>query len=186
MTETDITNVERGYASVNMTRGALYARLSSVKHQLEHPENPNGHSLLQRLEYWKAGTHIIGEDPVAGVGYGDVQRAFDAYYTTSRSPLEKDLRLRAHNQYLTSWITAGIAGLLSFLFWWTGFFRYAWKNKQYPAVCFAVIAMSSFLMEDTMETQAGVTFVAFFYGLFAGRAGQSIELIVRDRTFCKY
>lgn len=174
MTAADISNVERGYASVNMTRGAFYARLLSLKHQLEHPENPNGHSLLQRLEYWKAGMHIIRGNWAAGVGYGDVQQAFDSYYTASHSPLDEDLRLHCHNQYLTSWITAGIFGLFSFLLWWLGFFRYAWKNKQYAAICFATIAMSSFLIEDTIETQMGVTFVAFFYRLFAGRARQSI------------
>jgi len=168
MSKTDISNVEKGYTSINLTKGALYARLSSLRHQLEHPENPNGHSLLQRIEYWKAGCHIIGQNWAVGVGAGDVQQAFNDYYASSGTLLDKELQLRSHNQYMTSWISAGIAGLFSFLLWWGSFFREAWKSKNYTAICFATIAMSSFLIEDTIETQMGVTFIAFFFALFAG------------------
>jgi len=173
MTKTDISNVEKGYTSINLTKGALYARLSSIRHQLEHPENPNGHSLLQRLEYWKAGAHIIRGHWLAGVGYGDIQQAFNSYYAASGTLLKKELQLRSHNQYMTSWIAAGIAGLLSFLLWWLGFLSRSWKTKNYAAICFAAIALSSFLIEDTIETQMGVTFIAFFYALFVSTPPES-------------
>jgi len=165
LTAKDVTYVEKGVASVNLTKGGMESRLYSLKHQLEHPENPNGHSLLQRFQYWKAGSHIIERNWLMGVGAGDVQKAFNEYYTSSKTSLLKELQLRSHNQYMTSWISAGIAGLVTFLFWWIGFFRFSWRNRNYVSICFAIIAMSSFLIEDTIETQMGVTFIAFFYGL---------------------
>lgn len=168
MTAKDVTNVEAGYTSVLLTKTGFRARLNGMKHQLEHPENPNGHSLLQRLEYWKAGTAIIRGHWLTGVGFGDVDNAFKTHYATSGTLLEKEMQLRAHNQYMTSWISAGIAGLIAFLLWWIGFFRAAWKQHRYAALCFSAIAICSFLVEDTLETQVGITFVAFFYGLFAG------------------
>jgi hypothetical protein len=34
-------------------------------------------------------------------------------------------------------------------------------------IMFILVAMSTFLIEDTLETQMGVSFFAFFYGMFA-------------------
>jgi hypothetical protein len=166
MTTADIRNVENGIASVMLAKGGLSARLHGIKHQLEHPEDPNGHSLLQRIEYWKAARHIIGRNMVFGVGAGDVQQAFEQYYRETDTQLEPDLQRRAHNQFLTSWISSGLPGLCAFLAWWILLLRMAWKRRLFIVLAFAAIALSSFLTEDTLETQVGVTFIAFFYALF--------------------
>lgn len=168
MTSDDIHNVEKGIASVRLLEGGFVARLYSIKNQIEHPENPNGHSLLQRLEYWKAARHIIHSHWLTGVGSGDVQHAFDDYYATHPTRLIPELRLRAHNQYMTSMISSGIGGLLAFILWWALMLRLGWKKRSVAFLAFAGIALSSFLIEDTLETQMGVTFVAFFAGLFTG------------------
>lgn len=166
MTKADVANVENAVASVELAKGGIRARLYSLKHQLEHPEDPNGHSLLQRLQYWKAARTIISEHWIAGVGAGDIQKAFDGYYATHETGLDEKQQLRSHNQYLTTWVTSGIFGLLAFLLWWLSLLRMGWK-KQLPAVvAFVAIALTSFLIEDTLETQMGVTFIALFYALF--------------------
>lgn len=166
MSKADVTNVENGLASVELAKGGIYARLYSLKHQLEHPENPNGHSLLQRLQYWKAARTIISEHWIAGVGAGDIQRAFDGYYATHATGLDKKQQLRSHNQYLTTWITSGILGFAAFVLWWGSLLRMGWKKHLPAVVAFTAIALVSFLIEDTLETQMGVTFIALFYGLF--------------------
>jgi len=78
------------------------------------------------------------------------------------SPLSKDSRLRAHNQYLSIAVAFGIVGLVWFLI--TLFYPIflCGKSKSYLYVSFLLIAIVSFLTEDTLETQAGVTFYAFF------------------------
>lgn len=164
----DVRNVEKGFASIKLTESGFMARLHGLKHQLEHPENPNGHSLLQRLEYWKAAWSILREKGVFGVGSGDVDLAFRNYYATHTTHLKPELQLRAHNQYLTSCLSSGIIGLLAFLIWWFTALRFAYRKRVFVFFAFIGIAMGSFLIEDTLETQMGVTFVAFFYGLFAG------------------
>jgi hypothetical protein len=166
MTTADIRNVENGIASVMLAKGGISARLHGIKHQLEHPEDPNGHSLLQRIEYWKGARTIIGRNPLFGVGAGDVQQAFEQYYRETKTQLEPDLQRRAHNQFLTSWISSGLPGLCAFAVWWMLLLRMAWKRKLFIVLAFAAIALSSFLTEDTLETQVGVTFIAFFYALF--------------------
>ena len=122
-----------------------------------------GFSLGMRLEFWKTAKSIIEQQPLLGVGTGDVQDAFDLQYYLDETSLSEKNRRRAHNQYLTIWLTYGIFGLFFFLFYLLWPLKGNW-NGIYPI--FLAIAMLSFLTEDTLESQAGVTFFAFFNALF--------------------
>jgi hypothetical protein len=124
--------------------------------------NPSGHSVFQRFEFWKAAWGIIKGQPWMGVGTGDVKQAFVDQYIAMDTKLEESYRLRAHNQYLTMWLTYGILGLLYFLLLvFYPLIGEAKGDKLFMA--FTIIAAMSFLTEDTLETQAGVMFFAFFY-----------------------
>lgn len=74
--------------------------------------------------------------------------------------------MRSHNQYLSIGVAFGIVGLIWFLI--TLFYPMflQGKNVDYLYVTFLLIAVISFLTEDTLETQAGVTFYAFFNSFF--------------------
>lgn len=183
MSQEDIQYVEEGLASIKLTEGGFMARLYGLKHQMEHPENPNGHSLLQRLQYWKAARSILSENWLFGVGSGDLDDAFRQYYATHTTHLKPELQLRAHNQYLTSWLSSGVIGLLTFLLWWISAVVFAWRKRLFVFFAFAGIAMGSFLVEDTLETQMGVTFVALFYALFAGYYGQ--KKVIENESLAK-
>jgi O-antigen ligase len=70
--------------------------------------------------------------------------------------------LRAHNQFLTIAIATGIPGLIVFLaLLFYPVFRYR-KKMILVYRSFFIIAALSFMWEDTLETQAGIFFVAFF------------------------
>lgn len=165
----DIHNIENGMANFEETKIGLIARIEGIKLQLYHSGNPNGHSLLQRLEFWKTGIHIIQKNWLIGVGTGDVQKAFDEQYILDSSKLLPENRLRAHNSYLTSWISFGVTGFLLFIWILISFVGYHWKNQSLLPLMFIFIAISTFFIEDTLETQMGVSFFAFFYGLFIGK-----------------
>jgi O-antigen ligase len=126
----------------------------------------NGHSLTQRFEYWKTASMIIKNNLLIGVGTGDVAAAFDKEYIQSNSSLYAKWRLRAHNQYLSIAVGMGLIGLLWFLI--TLFYpMYKLKMQfNYLYMAFFIIALVSFFTEDTLETQAGVTFFAFFNSFF--------------------
>jgi hypothetical protein len=166
LSKTDIENVENGIATIEETKTGLFARIDGIKFQLYHSGNPNGHSLLQRLQYWKTGIEIIKKNWLFGVGTGDVQLAFDTQYSIDNSKLKPENRLRAHNSYITSWVSFGILGIVSFLWMILNFSIYHWKKCNFLPLMFILVAASTFLLEDTLETQTGVTFFAFFYGLF--------------------
>ena len=165
LNQKDISNIENGITSAS--HHGLLGRLYGVKYQLINNSNPNGHSLLQRLEYWKTGVEIAQKNLILGVGTGDVQDSFDEQYEEDNSPLNIEKRNRAHNYYLTILITFGLAGLLYFLLIFYQFIRFNALNKEVLAIAFIFIILVSFLIEDTIETQTGVTFFALFYGLFS-------------------
>ncbi len=125
----------------------------------------SGQSLAQRLEYWKTAQWIIRKFPFTGVGTGDVPQAFQQAYLERESSLGPEWRLRAHNQYLTMAVAFGWPGLLLFVFILIYCFWIALKRTDLLYLAFLIIAAGSFLNEDTLETQAGVTFFAFLNGL---------------------
>lgn len=163
----DVNNIENGIPTVN--HKGIMARLHGIRFELNNGANANGHSLLQRMEYWKGGLFIIENNLFFGVGTGDVQDEFNSYYDKTRSILTPENRNRAHNQYLTSWITFGFSGVVIFLWVLISFLQFNWKNNQLIGVLFLAVAASSFLTEDTLETQIGITFFAFFYALFQSK-----------------
>lgn len=169
LTQHDLKNIEQGIASIDETKTGLIARIDGIKFQLYHSGNPNGHSLLQRLEFWKTALKIIKNNWFIGVGTGDVQNAFNAQYIKDNSKLIPENRLRAHNSYLTSWVSFGVFGFILFTGMIILFLRYHLKYCNYMAIMFILVAASTFLIEDTLETQMGVSFFAFFYGLFITR-----------------
>lgn len=186
LTETDILNIERGMANhIFQNSKFLYPRIYQILWELDNYRkggNPTGHSFAQRIEYWKAGIGIITDNFLFGVGTGDVRLAYDEQYAKNESRLEPEWQLRAHNQFLTFIISFGIFGFLIVLFGMAApFFMEKSHLKMLPFV-FICIAALSMLTEDTLETQAGATFFAFFYSLFifAGNKSDADEADHQD------
>ena len=132
--------------------------------------NINGHSLTMRLYFWKAAISLIQNNMLIGVGTGDVQSELNKTYTNTNSPLNVDWYKRPHNQFLTITVALGIIGLLVFLF----SFVYPiikLKNQLHRLFWpYFLVLCISFILEDTLETQAGLSFYAFFYTLFISEA----------------
>ena len=170
LTEQDIRNVEQGVANyVTWSHPGAYARLAETLfeyQQYRRFNNPNGGSLSQRLEYTKASWHLIKRHPVFGVGTGDIPKAYQQAYDELQSPLKPEFRHKAHNQYLSITVGFGIVGLLLFLLVVCYPFLSTQRCRNYLYTVFVVIMLISMLPEDTIETQAGVTFYALFNSLF--------------------
>jgi O-antigen ligase len=105
---------------------------------------------------------IIKKNFWLGVGTGDIALAFEDQYIKMDSKLKPEFRHRAHNQFLATFVTFGIIGLVWFLI-----------SLIYPAIAlkkvfnyhyavFWIIIMFSMVVEDTLETQMGASLFAFF------------------------
>lgn len=166
----DIHSIETGIANLNYRKmGNISSRIYQViweYYNYKEYGNPSGHSVMQRIEFWKAAAGVIKKFPVAGVGTGDIVAAYQEQYERMNSPLSERYRLRAHNQYLSIGAAFGIAGLAIFLGSLFAPFLILKKGNDYFYMTFLLIALVSFLTEDTLETQAGATFFAFFNTFF--------------------
>ena len=168
--QNDIDLIEAGYANwIFKDKNKLYTRLYQVIWEVDlylRGGNPSGHSVAQRIEYLRASSTIISNNPFFGVGTGDVQLEFNKQYDIMESKLNKYSRHRAHNQFVTFIITFGFLGALVILF---ALFYPPFVERKYSDflfIAFLLVAVVSMLNEDTLETQPGVTFFAFFYSLF--------------------
>ena len=167
LSEEDIRNVEKGEANYNnWLHPGLRARLSSTLFEYSkyrRYNNPNGGSVSQRIEFTRASLHIVKHHWLFGVGTGDVPQAFAQAYEEINSPLNKDSRFRAHNQYLAIAVAFGLVGLSLLLL----VLFYPWlssrKYRTYLITVFICIMALSMFPEDTFETQAGASLFAFFY-----------------------
>lgn len=166
LTEEDIEAIENGIANVRFTYGnPIDNRIYTVIWEFDKMMNEKrvqGHSVTQRLEFWKTGWHIFMDNKAIGVGTGDVNQAFKRMYDRLDSDLGAAYRLRSHNQILTVAISMGVLGLLVFLFSAVFPFLQLRNANTFLYIGFAIIIYGSMLNEDTLETQAGVTLYAFF------------------------
>ncbi len=165
LSDEEIKSIERGvpnvnYQSISNIKGRIYETMWEID-LYKNTGDANGHSLTQRFEYWKVALSIIKENILFGVGTGDVQNSFDKKYVQMKSKLAPEWRLHSHNQYLSIAVAFGLTGLAWFLI--TLFYPMV-KLKltfDYLYITFFIISLVSFFTEDTLETQAGVTFYGF-------------------------
>ena len=180
LTPAEVDAIEKGVANYIFLkefsiRGRIYEFLWGFDNYRK-TGNPTGSTVMQRLEFWKASMGIIRDHWLMGVGTGDMNIAFQAQYEKMRSKLSPDQRWRSHNQFLSVFIGFGFLGLLWFLF--AIFYPPLMVRRQddFFMIVFLIIAMLSMLTEDTIESQTGVTFFAFFYSflLFARKENDSL------------
>ncbi len=167
LSDKDIRNIENGYADIHETQSGLIARYYGLRYQIHEAKNPNGHSLLQRLSSWTSAWNITKDHWIMGVGIGDVADAFVLQYEKEHSLLREENRLRAHNTYLTTWLSLGIFGFLYLCFFLGSYFKYQWRDLNFLGLAFICISLASFCLEDSLETQTGVSFFALFYTFYS-------------------
>jgi O-antigen ligase len=170
LTIQDIKNIENGIANYHYTQGiGVESRLMKIIFEYNNyvkTGDPSGHSVMQRVEYWKTASYIIKKNFWFGVGTGDMNIAFQSQYDEMDSKLDKHSRLRTHNQYLSIWVGLGFLGFLWFLF---VLFYPPLHLKSFNSIYYFIFFIAfivSMLTEDTIETQAGLTFYVFFNSLF--------------------
>ena len=170
MSAADINNVEKGIGSiVQLNQTGLKGRVENTIWELNNYQqggDPSGHTLTMRFVFWKASLSVIKNNLLFGVGTGDNKTALNAYYENNNSQLSKQWWLRSHNQYLAAGVSFGLVGLFFFLFTLLYPLIKLNKTQDYFYYTFFIVAVLSFLTEDTLESQAGVTFFAFFNSFF--------------------
>lgn len=169
LSEKDIREIENGTADVHEKIPGFIGKLNEVRFQLHQTNDPNGSTIRQRIEFWKTGLEIIQENWLLGLGTGDIKFEFQKKYQENNSKLLPQNRLEAHNTFLTFFITFGIIGLLYFLYFlYSGVFQ-LYASNNIIGLLFLLIMISSFMTEDTLETQMGITIFSFLFSILSIR-----------------
>jgi hypothetical protein len=181
LSDEDILHIENGIANINeTTKTSIENRLRTIVWEImifRETGYLSGHSVMQRLEFWRAAYYIIQDNFWIGTGTGDIYNAFKNKYIEMDSQLDERFRWRSHNQYMSMLATFGIFGLLWFLI------ALVWPPQRlgmfsdYYFLTFFAVLMLSMITEDTIESQAGATFFAFFMAFF---------LFARDKNVKAY
>lgn len=165
----DIQHIQSGIANINYVESpGLKTRISRILFGYEvykKTKNPNGNSLFQRIEYWTNTWNIFKRNMILGVGYTNLPKAFEQEYEATQTKLSKENQMETHNQYLLVLAGFGIIGLLLFCYLIFSPILKADNQHFHYLIFIAIIAFSMFT-EDTLQTQVGVTFFAFFNALF--------------------
>ena len=169
LTDSDIHNIKAGISNrVYMEKFSIRPRLYRLFYQIEvfnKLGRVGGFSEIQRIELWKNSFSIIKDNPIMGIGTGDIAKEFEERLEARGSELSGS-GLRAHNQYLTVWICFGLIGFLVFMFWLiypgirTGLF------SSFLYIAFFYISVVSMLNEDTLDNLLGIMFFIFIQSIF--------------------
>lgn len=169
LSQEEVVAIENGvsnfrFRELSGLRPRIYQIIWETDNMLKG-QNPNGHSVTQRAEFWKAAFGIFKEHPFFGVGTGDLVQSYKEEYVKQNSRLDDNHRLRAHNQYLSIAAGFGLFGFVYFLF--ALLYPLSDYKKLSPLfLLFLLTLLISMLSEDTLETQPGATFAAFFFAIF--------------------
>jgi hypothetical protein len=170
LTTNDIANIENGITNIIFTEGKpVRSKIYEIIWQIDYYRNggnPSGHSVTQRIQFFKTGWNIFIRAPLFGTGTGDLNKEFDLQYKLDKTTLDPNYRYLAHNQYLTFLVSFGITGFILICFSLILPVVMGKNLKSYISIVFFIIIFLSMVGEDTLETHTGISFFAYFYSLF--------------------
>jgi O-antigen ligase len=128
-------------------------------------DNDKQEGTRERLVVWKASLEVIRENPLLGVGTGDVKDEMMAEYQREGKHVAYSMQLDSHNQYLQTYIATGLAGFLILLLILGVPAFLAITRKYFLYLSFLAVFAMNLLVESMLEVQAGVVYFVFFNSL---------------------
>ena len=153
--------------SLNWLAPATFQRINwAVLVILGEVEPDAKESTFGRMKVWPVTMEIIRENPVVGVGTGDIKDELIRKYEERSFTGMFEEKLNAHNQFLQSFAALGAIGFLLFIGGILLPLVYSIRRKKYIYAFFLLIIVLNSLTESILEVQAGVIFYAFFNSFF--------------------
>jgi O-antigen ligase len=170
LTADDIRNIEQGMTNYRFAgTSPVFKRIYQIVWEADvyrKGGNPSGHSVTQRLEYYKMAGSIIRDNFWLGNGTGGYYTAYQEKYNQNKFFQAKDYRQRSHNMFLSYWIDFGLIGLVYICFALVAPIFMERKIRSFLLMIFLLIVFISFLNEDSLNNHDAITFFSFFYPLY--------------------
>lgn len=142
-------------------------RLREINAQnMQAPSGNNDNGTNVRSGIYTCNVSLLKEHWLLGVGTGNVQDKLNECLTKFDTRVYDIHNYNTHNEYLNSWLTAGIFGIAVFMASLLYCLYYGWKTGNSLQVYFMVFILICFFTENYLERQAGVTFYALLQTLF--------------------
>ena len=141
-------------------------RITSTELKMYRGQEDNQNGIAIRLYMWKAVSELIKERPLMGYGIKGGRLVTLAKYKRDGFEMGVQGDYHAHNQYLESWLMAGIPGMILLL---SMMFTSFWKgitSKNFLLLLMVVHFMAQSVFESTFEVQHELVFYIFFIFLF--------------------
>jgi O-antigen ligase len=132
-------------------------------------------SSAARIHIFEATISLIKQHFLVGVGTGDTKPVLLEEYKRRGMTGALENRLNTHNQFFETWLGLGISGVLGLLMLFLIPFISAFRKTDTIVLLFLAATAFSFLFEAMLNTQAGVTFFAFFFGFVVTNLKNKIE-----------
>lgn len=124
-----------------------------------------GNGISDRAFTFKASLEVISENPLLGVGIGDLQTQLNKIY--NRWNLSAYFySLNPHNEYLYTAASTGVIGFFLLLVMLLLPTTLSFKTKNYLIAAFYLIFVLSFMTEALLARYWGVALFSFFYAIF--------------------
>lgn len=123
-----------------------------------------GEGQMRKL-IWTSAFEIIAQNPLIGVGVGDVQDELDRVYKKNdfiSLTYFSNTRFNAHNQLLETALAIGSCGIIVFLTLLVRMVRQGIKQNNTMLLAFICIFVLSSITESILERQNGIVFYSFF------------------------
>lgn len=133
---------------------------------MQAPTRNNDNGTNVRSGIFTCNAELLKQYWLWGVGTGNVQQALNDCLGKFDTSVYETHNYNTHNEYLNSWLTAGLLGLLTFVGTLLYSFWVAFKNENRLHIYFLAFMCICFLTENYLERQAGVTLFALMQMLF--------------------
>ncbi|MBC8046093.1 MAG: O-antigen ligase family protein [Fimbriimonadaceae bacterium] len=167
-----------GYASVHLFP-SLNNRISYFFYEWELITDGDlkaGHSDAQRIVSTRYGFEIGIENPIIGIGAGDIKDAVTKKYKEDYGDQPITYML-PHNQFVFVFACLGIIGLILFIMAVAFPFFENKRYKEFLFTTFGIVLFLSLMTEHSLEIQIGtafyLTFLFLFLNFFNSRSAKS-------------
>jgi FtsH-binding integral membrane protein len=82
--------------------------------------------------------------------------------------------------FLTTWIGTGLVGITLFVLLFIVGFYQSVKRRSWLLFVFMLVSLLTMFFEDSLETQAGVSFFAFYYSFLLLGNGRIIQWSLKN------
>jgi len=154
--------------------GSVYGISQSHRMQLMYTSisnmviggNTSSTSTGIRVVIWEATSIIIAENPILGVGAGDIKPELYAQIDKMQAHNEeKDRKYNVHNQFLETWLGQGVVGFSLLIYMLYLGFKKSKVDGNHLFLLFMISIVINFFPESMLNKQSGVVFFALFYYL---------------------